>query len=755
MKKIVIVGNPNCGKTTLFNALTGARQKVGNWSGVTVDIKLGKIKLDDQEVELIDLPGLYSLTVSDSGSIDERIATEYILNEKPDLIINVLDTANLERNLYLTTQLLEMNVPILIAANMIDVAKSKQIYFHADKLEKELNAKVIPVIGRKAVGIETLKKAIFDSIDSHYKQPIIIKDYPALQTNIQTLKTLLPNHNNQPSWFWLKLLDGDLFAIEELSDEEKNKVNQYLKGLSLKVTLASERYAWIKNLYQQVAISKNQKRHRLTEWFDKLAMNQYVGLPFFFFIMYLMFEFSIGLGSALSPLFDDASDIIFVQGTLHLGLYLGLPAWLITVLANGVGLGINTVLSFVPQIACLFLFLSFLEDSGYMARAAFVMDRLMQAIGLPGKAFVPLIVGFGCNVPSVMATRTLESRRDRLLTIMMAPFMSCGARLAIFAVFAAAFFPTGGGLIVFLLYVIGIVAAIVTGLLIKLIVLKGSAEPFIMELPVYHLPNTRTIFAHTWRRLKGFMFRAGRVIIPICIVIGTLNSVTISGKISIDGSRESVLSEIGRTITPVFYPIGVTDENWPATVGLITGTLAKEVVVGTLNTLYSQNSQSLSDIQREGFNLLGSLKEAGLSTIDNLKNIDQSFKNPFIANEGDKDISNTAMGEMVKQFSSTAAVFAYLLFVLLYVPCVATIGAMAREASQSWAWLSVLWSTVLAYAVAVFAYQIPLLATSTFSASVSITLSLAAVVITLYIMRYFGLRIRYNPQIGTCKSGCS
>jgi ferrous iron transport protein B len=357
-----------------------------------------------------------------------------------------------------------------------------------------------------------------------------------------------------------------------------------------------------------------------------------------------------------------------------------------------------------------------------------------------------------------MATRTLESRRDRLLTIMMSPFMSCGARLAIFAVFAAAFFPHGGGLVVFLLYIIGIIAAIVTGLLIKLFMLEGKSEPFVMELPVYHLPHTKSILIQTWRRLKGFVIRAGKVIIPICVIIGTLNSVTLDGKINLDGSRNSVLSEVGQVITPVFHPIGITQENWPATVGLITGTLAKEVVVGTLNTLYTQNSGNLSQAG-ENFNLWASLKEAGESAVDNVRNIGQSFKNPFIANEGDKDISDTAMGEMVKQFSSMSAVFAYLLFVLLYVPCVATIGAMSRESSHGWAWVSVLWSTAIAYGVAVFAYQIPQLTTNFKESSITILITALAILGILYFMKFIAPRLSYKPKFNSCGgtkscSGC-
>ena len=352
--------------------------------------------------------------------------------------------------------------------------------------------------------------------------------------------------------------------------------------------------------------------------------------------MYMMFEFSITIGGALQPLFDDTSHVIFIDGMTHLGVSIGLPLWMTAIFAQGIGLGINTVMSFIPQIGCMFLFLSLLEDSGYMARAAFVMDKLMQYIGLPGKSFVPLIVGFGCNVPAVMATRTLETRRDRLLTIMMAPFVSCGARLAIFAVFASAFFSTGGALIVFLLYILGIVGAIITGLVIKGTLLKGDNTPFIMEIPVYHLPNMKTILIHTWNRLKRFIFRAGKVIIPICLLIGTLNSIQMNGQVVVDGSRDSLLSQVGKMVTPIFEPMGVQEDNWPATVGLVTGVLAKEVVVGTLNTLYTQDRpQDMASVGRN-YDFWSELGGAFTTTFNSFKNMTwETFANPFTANEAD------------------------------------------------------------------------------------------------------------------------
>ena len=587
--KYAIIGNPNAGKTTIFNALTGLNQKVGNWSGVTVDKKTGFFTHQSKKFEIIDLPGVYSLSASDTSAIDEEIATRFILEAKPDAIINVIDASNLERNLYLTMQLIEMNLPVVLAINMTDVAAKKGLVIDYNRLAKQLGCEVVPMIGRKKIGINDLKEALTKPL-----KPIQFKLAPYYPQAVSKLALAFGKVTDKypPLWLASATIEQNqrLEAIcdAETQDEITALSEKTPKDKQAIIQLSSARYQAINTLIDHCTDRKKIKRHKATEMIDCLCMHKYFGILIFLAVMYLMFEFSITVGGALQPLFDNSSSVIFIDGMTHLGVWLGLPLWLTAIIAQGIGLGINTVLTFIPQIGCLFLFLSFLEDSGYMARAAYVMDRLMQAIGLPGKAFVPLIVGFGCNVPSVMAARTLETRRDRLMTIMMAPFMSCGARLAIFAVFAAAFFPQNGALVVFSLYLIGILGAIITGYVIKYTVLKGQSAPFVMELPVYHLPNFKTIALHSWNRLKRFIFRAGKIIIPICVLIGTLNSIQVDGKIVAGGSKQSVLAHAGRAITPVLSPMGITGDNWQATVGLITGTLAKEVVVGTLNTLYTQ-----------------------------------------------------------------------------------------------------------------------------------------------------------------------
>lgn len=757
--KYAIIGNPNCGKTTLFNALTGLKQKVGNWSGVTVDKKTGKVEHNKQQLEIVDLPGIYTLTASDESSIDEQIAARFIVEEKPDAIINVIDASNLERNLYLTTQLMETGIPLILVINMIDVASKKGIIVDYHQLEQTLGCTVIPVIGRKKIGINELRAALFKpQRSSSYN---LSAYYPNAINKLN--HSIADGNYDYPSlWLSTSVAEDNYLLRHLVSQTTLNQLQALRVELKLDhtsdITLSSARYQAIADIVSKSTQTKHISQHKATEIIDTLCMSKYLGIPVFLFVMYLMFEFSITIGGVLQPLFDNTSSIIFVQGMTHLGVYLGLPLWLVAVIAQGVGLGINTVLTFIPQIGCMFLFLSFLEDSGYMARAAYVMDRFMQASGLPGKAFVPLIVGFGCNVPSVMATRTLETRRDRLMTIMMAPFMSCGARLAIFAVFAEAFFPQNSALIVLSLYIAGILGAIITGYVVKFALLTGGSAPFVMELPVYHLPNFKTIGLNSWSRLKRFIFRAGKVIIPICVLVGTLNSIQTNGVVVAGGLSQSLLAEAGRSITPVLKPMGVTEDNWQATVGLLTGTLAKEVVVGTLNTLYTQEKpQSLADAASEKFDFWGGIAQSWHDTVDGFKNMSLgAFVNPFAANEADANMDKTAMGSMVIAFGSLAAAFAYMLFVLLYVPCASVIGAMAREATRGWAWTSVIWSTSIAYVAAVIVYQLAQLTTTPLHALSWIMGVIIYMILLVLLMKYFSQKFRFELDVNkACNKGCA
>ncbi|MER1446519.1 Fe(2+) transporter permease subunit FeoB [Enterobacter hormaechei] len=701
MKKLTIglIGNPNSGKTTLFNQLTGARQRVGNWAGVTVERKEGQFTTTDNQVTLVDLPGTYSLTtISSQTSLDEQIACHYILSGDADLLINVVDASNLERNLYLTLQLLELGIPCIVALNMLDIAEKQKLRIDVDALSARLGCPVVPLVSTRARGIDALKLAIDRHTGNadvelvHYAQPLLREAGQLAHEMDNSMPA------RQRLWLGLQMLEGDIYsrayagdAADKL-DVAQARLSDELDDPALHI--ADARYQAIAAICDVVSNALTAEPSRFTAAVDKIVLNRFLGLPIFLLVMYVMFLLAINIGGALQPIFDGGSVAIFVHGIQWLGYTLHFPEWLTIFLAQGIGGGINTVLPLVPQIGMMYLFLSFLEDSGYMARAAFVMDRLMQALGLPGKSFVPL------------GARTLDAPRERLMTIMMAPFMSCGARLAIFAVFAAAFFGQEGALAVFSLYVLGIVMAILTGLMLKHTIMRGEASPFVMELPVYHVPHLKSLIIQTWQRLKGFVLRAGKVIVVVSIFLSALNSFTLSGQAA-DNINDSALASVSRIITPVFKPIGVQEDNWQATVGLFTGAMAKEVVVGTLNTLYTAENIQEEEFNPAAFNLgdelLGAVEETWQSLKDTFSL--SVLANPIEASKGDGEMATGAMGVMGQKFGSASAAYSYLIFVLLYIPCISVMGAIARESSRGWMGFSILWGLNIAYSLATVFYQ--------------------------------------------------
>ncbi len=519
MATIALVGNPNCGKTTLYNALTGSRQHVGNWPGVTVDRKSGFLIHQDILFEVVDLPGIYSLNVaSKSSAVDESIACQFILNKKTDYVINILDAGNLERHLYLTMQLIEMRVPLILAINMVDVAESKGLQLQLDRLSKLLGCPVIPIQANKGKGLRELKNALLNLVaNAEYREeqlsPISIPYPEPIPTAVAELAAII-HENKAPQektahafvrktsmldeWLASRLLEDDVFASQRVSDVVKKSVaslQQKIRdahGEDPDILLADARYRFIHQIVTKCVSRSSEKALNWTARIDNIVLNRLFGIPIFLAVMYSLFFFAINIGGAFQDFFDIASNTVFVDGFSYVLNLLGVPDVINVLLSQGVGKGLNTTITFIPVIGALFLFLAFLEDSGYMARAAFVVDRLMRAFGLPGKAFVPMIVGFGCNVPAVMAARTLENKRDRILTIMMSPFMSCGARLAIYAVFTAAFFPVQAHNVVFALYLIGIVMAVLTGFVLRKTLLFGQPAPLVMELTPYHVPQFRT-----------------------------------------------------------------------------------------------------------------------------------------------------------------------------------------------------------------------------------------------------------------------
>ncbi|MGO0306979.1 Fe(2+) transporter permease subunit FeoB [Endozoicomonas acroporae] len=734
MKKhvVAIVGNPNCGKTTLFNALTGARQRVGNWPGVTVEKRSGFYTFADNAIEVVDLPGTYCLDVVDSDvSLDEKVARDYILKREADLIINILDASNIERNLYLTTQLLDMGAPVIVVLNMMDVAREKGMDIDIDKLAEELGCPVLPLVASKSGNIKAFLQNINDFLNNGISVAPPLNLGEQLEQAIAVIEATLEASVNLDSplsrrWYALKLLEGDTVPLPELTWQVVNEATRQRHVIEaaleedLDIILASRRYDVVGQLMESVIRERGVVSHRLSESIDRVVLNRVLGFPIFLGVMYLMFMFTINFGSAFIDFFDIFTGTLLVDGLGHWLNSVGAPAWAVTLLADGVGGGIQTVSTFIPVIAFLFLFLSILEDSGYMARAAFVIDRLMRFLGLPGKAFVPMLVGFGCNVPAIMAARTLDNEKDRLLTISMAPFMSCGARLPVYALFAAAFFPESGQNVVFILYLVGILAAIFTGLILKQSILSGDSSPFIMELPNYHLPSVTQVMLRTWDRLKAFLLRAGKAIVMVVVVLNTLNAIGTDGSFGHQNTQNSMLSKIGQAITPVFAPMGMTEENWPAAVGLFTGILAKEAVVGTLDSMYgaiaaSENADSEGETT---FDLLAGLQEAVATIPANLSGLSGTLADPLGVEVGDlTDLEAVAEEQAVKVstfsvmaglFPSHAAVIAYLLMILLYTPCVAALGAIYRETTLGWTLFISGWTFFLGYAVATIYYQLSL-----------------------------------------------
>ncbi|STX39664.1 Fe(2+) transporter permease subunit FeoB [Legionella feeleii] len=703
MTHILLAGNPNCGKTTLFNALTGANQRVGNWPGVTVEKKTGSYILSNQTIQITDLPGVYSLTSSASGSSqDEQIAAKAIANLDTDLIINVVDACHLERHLYLTSQILELGKPVIVVLNMMDIAKQQGISIDTKALAQQLGCPVIPIQAHKKIGMDGLNQAI-DKIPPD-SQELSLDLPPIVQESLTVLEQKLIAQgfdSRLASYYAHRVLEGDNTL---LSDDLVNTL-MISKEDELDIVFADARYQKIHQIVARVQKKGSDSSEHFTAKLDRIVLHRYFALPIFFAMMYLMFLFAINVGGAFQDFFDITTDTIFVQGSAWLLAQMHAPDWLTALIADGVGKGINTTLTFIPVIAAMFFFLSLLEAFGYMARAAFVVDKAMRALGLPGKSFVPMIVGFGCNVPAIMAARTLDSERERLLTVLMSPFMSCSARLAIYAVFVAAFFPTGGQNVVFSLYLIGILMAVLTGFVLRQTTLGGKASPLILELPAYHKPSLKRLLRETSLRLRYFVIRAGRLIVPVCVVLGGLNALTIHGGISTgEASAQSVLSLLGQWLTPFFAPMGLQQDNWPATVGLLTGMLAKEVVVGSLNSLYAQLGH-IGQASVSNFDFWASLQMAVWSIPQNLADLGHALLNPIVASAPDGEMSQSVYGMMAQRFDGQAGAYAYLLFILLYIPCVSTMAVIRQEASRSLMWFSIIWSFIIAYTMAVLFYQ--------------------------------------------------
>ncbi len=716
---IAIVGNPNCGKTTLFNQLTGAKQSVGNWPGVTVERKQGFYSSEDKQFQVVDLPGIYSLSAT---SLDEQVARRYILESKPDLIVNIVDASNLERNLYLTTQLIEMKVPFILVLNMMDVAKEKKIKINITELAHLLDCPVAGIVANKREGIGELRNFIDSAAESKNisKANIYFPDEieEIINKIISRIEVEARLSTQDKRWLAIKLIEGDTIDSGVLNSKElkdivaaaKHQIEKIM-GEEPDIVIVDSRYGFINAVCKKTVDKTDILRKDITNIIDRVVLSRSLGIPLFIIAMYLTFWITINLGSCFIDFFDIFTGSIFVEGFGKLLSLWHVPEFVRVILADGIGGGIQTVSTFIPPIFFMFLCLAFLEDSGYMSRAAFLMDGLMRKIGLPGKAFVPLLIGFGCNVPAIMASRTLSQERDRILSVIMNPFMSCGARMPVYAVFAAAFFPYNGGLVIFSLYLIGIILAILTAFLLKSTILKGEPSSFIMELPPYHIPTVRGIMTHTWHRLKGFILRAGQAIVIVVLFLGVINSLGVDGSFGNQNTEKSLLSQGAKLIVPVFKPMGIKEDNWPAVVGIISGIFAKESVVGSLNSIYGQMDNYNSDSYAESFGFINKMKEAIASIKNNLADLKPPF---FIAGlfKNKEEIEDIFVAQkklyvsLSNRFDGKAGAFSYMLMILLYMPCVASIAAVYKELNLRWAIFSCVYLSLLAWLMATLFYQI-------------------------------------------------
>ncbi len=696
---IALAGNPNSGKTTIFNNLTGSRQHVGNYSGVTVERKEGRVKYKDLEITVVDLPGTYGLS---AYSPDEVVARDVIIKEKPDLLVNILDASNLERNLYLTTQLKELDVPILVVLNMADVAEKSGKRIDYTLLAQLLGAPVVRAVGSKDEGTEEILAAIagFVSIASEFAERQVNYRHE-IEDELQKIQTLLTTYNQSvlevaseqaeslnsrypARWVAVKLLENDREMVKRLEHINNGKIlwteieksRQRIKnviGDDPETLLVEDRYAFVRGVCREACHSSILDRASLTEKIDNVLLNRVLGIPLFLGIMWLLFQLTFTMGAAPMEWIDLGVSALgeWVQANMAEGL-------LSSLLVEGIIGGVGGVLVFLPNILLLFLGIALLEGSGYMARAAFVMDNIMHRAGLHGKSFVPMLIGFGCTVPAMMATRTLENPRDRLVTMLVAPLMSCGARLPVYTLLIAAFFsPEIGGNVLFSIYLIGIMLAIIMARVFRTFLLPGETEPFVMELPIYRWPTLKNIIIHMWERTRLYLQKAGTIILAMSILMwGLFTFPTVDQQGQPYGTpaaqlENSYAGKVGQAIEPLIAPLGF---DWKAGVALVSGLGAKEVVVSTMGTLYSMEDNDV-----------------------------------FAEEEPDSVNSFAAKARQQSGFTPLTA-YVLMIFTLIYVPCLAVLAVMKRE-TNGWKWpaFTMAYTLMLAWLVSFVVYRTGLL----------------------------------------------
>jgi ferrous iron transport protein B len=724
--RIVLIGNPNTGKSSIFNALTGAQQHVGNWPGKTVEKKVGWFTHGAQRFELIDLPGAYSLS---TFTLEETVTRGALQTLQPDLAIVVVDAANLERNLYLAVQVLETGIPCVIALNMIDAAASRGLTIDRAQLAAALQAPVVPMVARQKQGIAALIEAVSAVSTADFRLDYGSEAEAVLETLSAAAQNLAPIAGQpNPRWLAIQLLEADETTWSEvqnlsggaelcrLAATATERLEAHY-GDEIDILIADRRYRWINEVATSVQQEPEATGPTLTERIDAIVTHRWLGLPIFLLAMWVVFKLTTDVAA---PLVDWIAFVIegpVTHWASALFAYAGLAgSWVAGLVVDGIIAGVGGVLVFVPVLAMLYLALALLEDSGYMARVAFVMDRLMRPFGLHGRSFLPMIVGFGCTVPAIYATRTLERRRDRVLTGLLVPFMSCSARLPVYVLFATLFFPTHAGAALFFIYLLGIVVAIGLGLFLQRTLPATEEESlFVLELPPYRLPTFQSIGLHAWRRVRAFIRKAWTVILGMSILVWALMAMQFSpaqGGLVPAQVEESLFANLSASVAPVFEPLGFG--SWQATGSLLTGMIAKEVVISSLAQTYGVETDAGDP---EPVDLARDLKEIGQGLGLALADMVRAVPAIFVVAPGEASAPaspTTLMSTIQQGFDASSqghaalAGLAFMVFVLLYTPCMVAVAAMRHEFGAGWMWTSVIGQFGLAWMAAMLVFQIGL-----------------------------------------------
>jgi ferrous iron transport protein B len=707
---LAVAGNPNSGKSTLINAIAGSRLHVGNWPGVTVEKKEAAFEHAGRAIRLVDLPGTYSLS---PWSQEEIVARDYLAHERPDVIVNVVDATNLERNLYLTVQLLELGIPVVMALNIHDEALAKGYRIDVKGISERLGIPVVPTSATRKTGLDALLDAVLVTADRACGgAPAQLSYGPDLDAATATVATALQQRHPELAaryplrWLALKLVEGDARVAEETGLDRAALGGEPLRHLAtahgedVEAVVTEARYGLATGLTREVLVKPALPKKELTERIDRIVLNRFLGIPIFLLAMWIVFKLTFDVSAPFGDWIDAMANGPFKRWAAALLGTVGAPDWTVSLVNDGIISGVGFVLVFVPVIFAMMFFITFLEASGYMARAAFVMDKAMHAIGLHGKSFIPMILGFGCNVPGVYATRTLESWRDRVLTALLIPLMSCGARLPVYVLFVGVFFPGRPGTVIWSLYVLGIALAMVMGVVFKKTLFRGDAPAFIMELPPYRMPSMRSLCLHTWEKGKHFLYKAGTYILAVSVVVWFLLNLPWG----VEHKKDSYLGKAGQVMAPALAPIGFG--TWEAASSLLTGIIAKEIVVGTMGEIYAPAAaaeEATTPTLRE--DLVEIVTSFGAAVKEAAGNVVGTFGMSSMSFE-DEDPGDSPLKAAVRDAFTPLTALGFMIFVLLYMPCVVVAIAMRQEFG-GWKWFGVAFAyqTALAWGMALLVYQ--------------------------------------------------